>query len=193
MKEKRTSKGGKKKPRAVAGTRRAPSRGKPRKKKSSDAGKTRALNRAKPASTFPKKSPPLVYEAEVLRGLKPLVLRELEARQRLDVLSSTEEAVTFSYSGDITHLFRSRLIVALYRLDTYSVPRPRALLGDQQFRALSKSITEVLALHPEKTYKSFRFGAAGSDSPTFLRLAEAIRKATRLPFDLRRGRPFAAF
>lgn len=189
MKKHRTQARSKKSPQKAAAS--ATARGKSARKaravasvrtKASSAPVAQPDSKAKPLSA---RSP--IYEAEFLRGLTPLVLRELESRPRLTVVSAGEDAISFSYGGDIRYVLRSSLLVAVYRLDTYNVPRPKALLGDQHFRALSESINDVLALHPPGSYKSFRFGAAGSDSPTFLRLAEAIAKKTSLRHDPEAG------
>lgn len=101
-------------------------------------------------------------------------------------------------SSDLKALLSLRSVVAAYLVTPFEVPRPKALLGDQHFRRLLAAIETVQALHPEGAFKSFRFGAAGSDSTVFERLAAQIGKATGLACDplegdlLLRVRPSAA-
>ena len=76
------------------------------------------------------------------------------------------------------------MVVAVYRLETFSVPRPKALLGHQHLTRLLQNIEEV---RKEAAFTSFRFSAAGSDSAVFMRLAEEIHKETGLHHDAEEG------
>ena len=76
------------------------------------------------------------------------------------------------------------MAVAVYRLETFSVPRPKALLGHQHLTRLLQNIEEV---RKDAPFTSFRFSAAGSDSAVFMRLAEEIQKVTGLRHDVEEG------
>ncbi len=73
-----------------------------------------------------------------------------------------------------------RLLVAAHLVLDFSVPRPKALLGDEHFRRLTAAISQVTATG---TFSGFRLNAAGADSAVFRRLAEAIGRSTRLQED----------
>lgn len=74
-----------------------------------------------------------------------------------------------------------RLAAAVYRRLAFAVPRPKALLGDQNLRRLATLLRTVAA--PPARFRGFRFAAAGSDSDVFLRLGAALETATGLRFD----------
>lgn len=136
-----------------------------------------------------KTTPPQVhlFELEFLQGLRPFVAKELNAFKSTKVLSESETAIQLSYNGQVNDLFRLRRVVAPYSVTYFPVPRPKALLGDQHFRRLIRAIERSLNLHSKGTFKSFRFGAAGSDSAVFQRLAQELSKALKLPFDAEDG------
>lgn len=84
-------------------------------------------------------------------------------------------------------LLNLRSAVAAYLVTQFDVPRPRALLGNEHFRRLLASFETVRALHPAGAFMSFRFGAAGSDSAVFERLAAQLGAATGLTYDPEEG------
>lgn len=128
-----------------------------------------------------------LFELEFLQGLRPFALKELRRFKGVKVLSEGEAAIRFSYSSQVKSLFALRRGAALYSVTRFAVPRPKALLGDQHFRRLLKATEHAVALHPKGSFDSFRFGAAGSDSSVFQRLASELEKAISLPFDAENG------
>lgn len=104
-------------------------------------------------------------------------LRGLGAR----VLHQSDSELIFEYAGNVRELFELRRCVAVYFLLHYDVPRPKALLGHAQLTLLTKAISQVRSHAPDGAFTGFRFGAAGSGSPVFLRLASALSSATSLP------------
>ena len=65
---------------------------------------------------------------------------------------------------------------------SFAIPRPKALLGDEHFRILTKAIEQVFSLHPKGTFKSFRISAAGQESSVFQRLIEQLETYLALPY-----------
>lgn len=124
------------------------------------------------------------FVAEVLPGVEPFAQAELAAAGATVQHVGSGEIAFASASWE--PLYRLRRCVAVYRLSTFDVPRPKALLGDRDFRRLIASLDEVRA-HSSEPFASFRFGAAGSDSSVFRRLADAIADATDLLYDAEAG------
>ena len=56
----------------------------------------------------------------------------------------------------------------------FAVPRPKGLLGNQQFGELSSAIAAAIALAPPGAYATLRLSAAGEDSSVLTRLKEQI-------------------
>lgn len=120
------------------------------------------------------------YELEVLPGLEGFALaelRELAGARPLDGLR-------FAYAGGGRALKRLRSVQAVYLLEHFEVPRPKALLGHAHLSRLLALIGEVAA---QDSFASFRFGAAGGDSAVFARLSTEIENATGLKHDPREG------
>jgi len=130
---------------------------------------------------------------EVLQGVKPFACQELRNRfgKSISILPGDDpETIFFRYRGDLHELLRLRTIVAVYLVQRFPVPRPRALLGQQHFRALLQQIEAVRHLYPPRTFTSFRVSAAGEDSSTFARIKAEIGQATCLTFDPEEGELF---
>ena len=124
------------------------------------------------------------YEAEVLEGLVPCAVRELEEVENLHVLSKDNTSVQFRFSGPPRALQKLRKVVAVYRLESFGVPRPKALLGHEHLTRLLQIVEEV---KEQDTFSSFRINAAGSDSAVFKRLAQEVEKSAGLRFDAEAG------
>jgi tRNA (guanine6-N2)-methyltransferase len=122
------------------------------------------------------------YEAEVLPGLEPFAAAEI--RRRLGETSAVGEGAAgdlpFEYGGDPYDLLALRTVVAVYQVLDFDIPRPKALLGHQNFHRMVDAITKVEALHPPKSFRTFRFSAAGRDSSVFDRLRDDLAAETRL-------------
>lgn len=150
----------------------------------------------RPKRRRPRPLPELQYVAEVLAGVAPAAERELlHAGVRITGRSDTE--LQFETPASTARLANLLYPVAIYRVVNFTVPRPKALLGDEHFRQLLSEIQQVQELQPTG-FSSFRIGAAGSDSPVFQRLASDLQKATDLQHDPEKGelllrfRPFPA-
>ena len=128
---------------------------------------------------------PGLYEAEVLPGLKAFAEAELRAvlkdRVRF-VRNRRKDESGFQFSGNRADLLALKKTVAVYSVQYFAVPRPKALLGHQHFQTLMKQIKAVLALHPARTFQTFRFSAAGKTSPVFTRLKDDLQTQTGLAY-----------
>lgn len=122
-------------------------------------------------------------EAEVVTGLKAYAQNELRNNfgKRTEIIPKDKpEEFLFRYAGQLSDLFTLSQTMALYHVEHYPIPRPLALLGHQHFTTMMRQITEVRALHPAGTFRSFRISAAGSDSSVFTRIKNEIAEATGL-------------
>ena len=115
----------------------------------------------------------------MLAGLATFVTDEVGALGGV-ITATSETAVRFRYSGPVRRLLALRTAVAVYAVDSFAVPRPKALLGEQQQRAMAARIDQVQTLD---TFRSFRFSAAGRESAVFQRLAAELATRTGLAFD----------
>lgn len=128
-----------------------------------------------PMSYFPNATYDI--EADVVPGLEPFARDEISARlgkhlQHLAIPS--EGTLTFDYSGDLRELLKLRSVVAIYMVNHYPVPRPKALLGHQYFTSVLATIETVLKLHPDGTFRTIRISAAGEESAVLHRLREEL-------------------
>jgi 23S rRNA G2445 N2-methylase RlmL len=140
---------------------------------------SRRTNRAKAeAQAAPPAPKETQYVLEVVEGLEAYGASELKdvGAQATSTLSGE---VHFSYDGDLQRLRRLLRAEAVYAYTHYAIPRPLALLGDQHFRALMRSIRAVLDTDPA-AFRSFYIAAAGADSTVMRRLREAIAQHTGL-------------
>ena len=133
-------------------------------------------------------------EAHVASGLEAIATQELNRRfkknirlqplprneQKSSVIRFPYAAIRFLYTGDLRALLQLRTVLAVYLVHHFPVPRPRALLGDEHFRAVLAQITTVRELLPSSAYQNFYLSAAGSDSPIMRRLSEQIAHQTGL-------------
>jgi tRNA (guanine6-N2)-methyltransferase len=130
---------------------------------------------------------PLILDVEFLPGLESFVEAELKNHGVQNIQQRNKEILRFVYKNDVTKLFSLRRAVALYEVLEFSIPRPKALLGDEHLRRLVQAIEAVRALHQNNTFASFRFSAAGRDSSVFQTLAETLSQRLQLPYDAKEG------
>ena len=135
-----------------------------------------AKNSKRRSSVTASEGPARQYEAEVLPGLTDLAASEI-SELGATTGATRDDAVPFSFAGSEADLLGLRRSVAVYRLLDFDVPRPKALLGHEHFTSLVQVVRELQQAQP---FEGFRFGAAGSDSPVFMRLAGALEEATGL-------------
>jgi len=123
------------------------------------------------------------YELEVIPGLAEFAQAELQevAGSRMQPLpSAREDRVRFHFSGRAGQLLQLRRSVAVYRVMHLTIPRPKALLGHQNFERLVNLIQEALALHRPGSFETFYISAAGSSSSVFARIKAELQARTGL-------------
>ncbi len=117
-------------------------------------------------------SEPALIELEVLEGLGDIAATEA-AERGLRVIGRAPTSLTVT--GDARAALEMRTAVAAYSVLTFSIPRPKGLLGEENLRRLAAAMRPVEA-------GSFRFSAAGSGSSVFKRLAAELERRTGLAY-----------
>lgn len=148
----------------------------------------------RPAGPRPLPAPIYRCEAAVAAGLEDIARNELLYRLGRYVhipQSATDQAeagaVPFDYTGDLRALLHLRSVIAVFLVRQFPVPRPRALLGDEHFRALLQQIATARELHPPTAYQSLYLGAAGADSAVMTRLKHELAQHMGLRVEATEG------
>lgn len=123
-----------------------------------------------------------VYEVETVVGLEEYARREIRRLFGKAVLieSGADGRFVLRFDGSIRRFNELRTITAIHRVETFAVPRPRALLGHQHLTRLLSAIRSVLDARPDGAFRTFRIAAAGAGSGVYARLREEIATATAL-------------
>ncbi len=129
-----------------------------------------------------------IYEAEVVAGLAAISAGELEQRVAgvMEIVPGypRDDSVRFSYTGEIGTLMKLRTVQAIYRVLAFPIPRPKALLGDQNFKLLATAIDAILAAHPPGAFRTLGIAAAGAQSGVMQRIKQALaERAGLIPAD----------
>jgi tRNA (guanine6-N2)-methyltransferase len=122
-------------------------------------------------------------EADILEGLEQFGAAELSERFGHNVESFGQPAagkLRFRYSGGLGALLGMRSMIAVYLVQRFAVPRPKALLGHQHLTALLDQIAAARALFPKDAYRTLRLSAAGEDSSVMGRLKAELAQRTGL-------------
>jgi SAM-dependent methyltransferase len=115
-------------------------------------------------------------------GLEPVVRDEL---RRLGPAARPERSgppgmVAMDYAGELRALLGLRTAQSVYIVRPFAVPRPKALLGDEHFRAILELIERVRRLHPAVSFGTLFLSAAGADSAVLTRLKAELASASGL-------------
>ncbi len=127
--------------------------------------------------------PSYACEADLVPGLATFATAELQRRlgPAITALRVVRPGtITFRYAGDLAALTRFRTILAIYLVQQFAVPRPRALLGDAHFRVIIRLINAIRAIAPAGSYRTLYLSAAGSDSTILARLKHELAQQTTL-------------
>ena len=123
-------------------------------------------------------------EIDFLKGLSSFVIKELNS-YGLEPIQSTPTSLRLAFRGNPSKLNNLKTVVAVYRIIEFEIPRPKALLGRQNFQILLDAIKNVMS--QKQKYKAFRINAAGSESSVYKRLAQEIAKSTGLKYEQSSG------
>ena len=123
------------------------------------------------------------YEVETVIGLEEYARRE--ARRLLGKAVQVERGATegrffLRYDGNTRRFDELRTATAVHRVESFAVPRPRALLGHQHLTRLLGVIHVILDARPAGAFRTFRITAAGAGSGVYSRLRQEIAVATGL-------------
>jgi SAM-dependent methyltransferase len=120
------------------------------------------------------------FELEIIPGLAEFAKAELQELGGYLLSSTREDRVRFRFYRSPSELLQLRRSVAVSRVKHFDVPRPKALLGHQNFETLIRFIQETLALHKPGSFETFHISAAGSGSSVFTRIKAKIQARTGL-------------
>lgn len=124
-----------------------------------------------------------LYEAEIADGLAEIARDEIHSiigqEGKIHKQHRSHE-IPFMYSGDYNHLLNLQTVLAVYSVMRFSVPRPKALLGHQNFQRILESIRAIMQLHGKNDYESLYISAAGSNSSVMTRIKTEISQALGL-------------
>ena len=121
----------------------------------------------------------------MVEGLEAIARDEIQARLRSlarfrKPASSRAGVLAFDYIGELSRVLHLKTVASVFLVRHFAVPRPRALLGDEHFRALLAQIATVRRLVPVERYQTLAVSAAGADSPVMTRLIEELARQTGL-------------
>lgn len=119
-------------------------------------------------------------EADVLEGVEAFALDDLRTLYGAEASQTHTGALRFFFSGPLRDLTALRSVIAIYLIERFALPRPKALLGHQHFERLIAMIATVRDLWPNDAFTTFRISAAGEESSVMARLKEAIADRTGL-------------
>jgi tRNA (guanine6-N2)-methyltransferase len=129
--------------------------------------------------------PEIYYEAHLVSGLEELSLQEMRTGlgssfHPLILPQPHSGVLRFHYPGDPRRLLQLKTILAVFSVQLFPVPRPKALLGHQNYQKLVEQLNTARALHPKRTFQTFYLAAAGSDSNLMVRLKHELAKTVGL-------------
>lgn len=122
------------------------------------------------------------YEAEVIPGLEALAideLRQMSPDKIGQIRKSRAGFVRFRLASDEPDLLSLRSVIAVYRIHSFPIPRPKALLGHMHFTRLL-GILRATARGFCAPPQSMGIAAAGSQTAVMQRLRQAISQALGL-------------
>lgn len=125
----------------------------------------------------PKNQPNFRYMLEAVPGLGEFLEQELylllEGRRIIADVSRQGDEVT-CVTASAEPMLKLRTAQAVYLVEDFEAPRPRALLGDQNFRRLQAQLEAVIASQPRGAFSTFHLAAAGSDTTMMQRLRDSL-------------------
>jgi len=121
-------------------------------------------------------------EVIVAEGLEPIARDEI---RRLGPAARPERGgppgvIPMAYAGELRALLGLRTAQSVYLVLGFPVPRPKALLGDEHFRAILAVVDRVRRLHPPHAFATLFLSAAGADSAVLTRLKAELAAAAGL-------------
>lgn len=122
-------------------------------------------------------------EIEIAEGLEAIAKAELiqfVGRRDVARIEVVSGAVQFDYSGDLRELLRLKTVNAIYIVQSYTIPRPKALLGHENFQTLIQTSEQALQTGGKRQFESLHLSAAGSDTSVMTRIKNDLADALGL-------------
>ena len=124
-------------------------------------------------------------EADVAEGLEEIAQDEIRERLgdrvKLRPLDDRPGVIRFDYIGrDLREVRGLRTVQSVYLTRRFAIPRPKALLGDEHFRALLGMIETVRKLWQPGAFQTLYLNAAGSESSVMQRIKTELSGKTGL-------------
>ena len=144
----------------------------------------------RPKTLEPKAPTPYIWTVSALNGTQDIVRDELVRRFPRDctILSHTrDDEIHFTFAGDEHRLLSLSTAQTLLLRKDFDVIRPRSLLSPERMAAVVDLMRSAGSVKGAMAPSSFRFDAAGSESPTMRRIADQIEQHTDLPFNQKDG------
>jgi len=124
-------------------------------------------------------------EAEVAPGLEDIATEEITNLLGLstDQIGHSKGRVAFKYGGEIKPLLALRTVISLYSVITFSIPRPKGILGHEHLTRTLRHIKQIMHLHSAGTFHSWHLAAAGSHTNTMQRIRNNISDGLGMAHD----------
>jgi tRNA (guanine6-N2)-methyltransferase len=133
------------------------------------------------------------FEVAVPEGLETFAVQEITHRLGHEVQFLSVGArqrpglLQFTYGGKAVNLLQLKTVLSPFHVLRFPVPRPKALLGHQNFQALLEQIRIIMRHTPAGTYRTVYLAAAGSDSAVMQRFAQDVATQLDLRVDPHEG------
>ncbi|MDJ0752049.1 MAG: methyltransferase domain-containing protein [Ardenticatenaceae bacterium] len=124
-----------------------------------------------------------VYEATCFRGTERWVLEEIRETKRLRVIKKIDGGVLFEFKGESLPPEKAgqlKLPTTVSQVVPFDIPRPKALLGDQNFRNLTQQIQAMVNQYGKRNFSTIGLQAAGRDSAVMQRLHRDLAQKLKL-------------
>ena len=123
-------------------------------------------------------------EVEVVEGLEAVAAQEInDVVGKRSSMQQLRAGIRFDYNGDLKQLFRLKTVTAVYIVNTFQIPRPKALLGHQNFHQMLDTISLVRQLHEKGAFRTLHISAAGSNSSVMQRIKSELAEQSALSVD----------
>ena len=121
------------------------------------------------------------YRLSFARGLDNFVSQELRRRLELPIVERPHNELTVRHDNPEA-LLQLKTVSSVFEELGFAVPRPKALLGDAQYRRIAAALARIQnsSQASKESFTGLRIEAAGKDSSTFSRLQQAIQHSTGL-------------
>jgi 16S rRNA G1207 methylase RsmC len=116
------------------------------------------------------------YEAVVIPGLERFATDELRAALPGASVRETsrEGRLAVSYRGDPSRFGALNSVVAVHALLRIEAQRPSALLGHENFSAISRLAGDIIGAYPAGAFETLRLSAAGANSTVLRRFTNEL-------------------